>query len=315
MELGWLEPVLDLVSDIGTNIANWFGIKNTNDTNREIHQSDQDFQAAQTQAAWERDDTAHQREVADLEAAGLSPLANTTGQNVTSPLGSASPIAMQAPQFSATTAINSMLQAKQLNETERHNKVQEGYEGLEYVNQCKELELKTKELDIQNKKVEADIKYQTQSLKNIADQLAETKKHNQEEEYQKQLEYLSKAYFEEIQQQTGGKYNYTDYYDLAEYEAAMKKWTQDYEKFIDSLEYTSKATAEAHGSGYSGNLSIGNQNLLQTSGGISDTQSDSGSSSENQSQRQQAMIDKFYHDHPMPVFHYYNPTSAKKRAD
>ena len=315
MGLEWLAPVLDVVSDIGTNVANWFGIKNTNDTNREIHQSDQDFQAAQTQAAWERDDTAHQREVADLEAAGLSPLANTIGSPVTSPLGSASPLAMQAPQFSATTAINSMLQAKQLNETERHNKVQEGYEGLEYVNKCKELALRGKELDIQNKKVEADIRYQTESLQNIANQLAETKKHNQSEEYQKQLEYLSKAYFEEIQQQTGGKYNYTDYYDIEKYEAAMQKWTQDYEKFINSLEYTSKSTAEAHATGYSGNLAVGNQNIASVSGGIQDSQSDSGSSSENQSQRQQAMIDKFYHDHPMPVFHYYNPNSAKKRAD
>lgn len=49
-----------------------------------INQSQLDFARALTQQQWERDDNAHQREVADLVKAGLSPLANTAGASVTS---------------------------------------------------------------------------------------------------------------------------------------------------------------------------------------------------------------------------------------
>ena len=103
-----------------------------NKSNEDINQANLDYNTKMTQLQWERDDNAHQREVADLEKAGLSPLANTTGGANGSPLGAPNPIEMegyeyQAPQFDTNSIINSMLQAKQLNETERHNKANEKY--------------------------------------------------------------------------------------------------------------------------------------------------------------------------------------------
>lgn len=309
MVLEWLAPVLDLVSDVGTNIANFLGIKNTNETNQQIHQNDNDFQAHQTQLAWERDDTAHQREVADLEAAGLSPLANTTGSQVTSPLGAASPIAAQAPQFSATSAINSMIQAQQIAETKRHNQVQEGLGGLEYVNQCKEIELKTKELDIENKKVNETISYNAKYLKQLADTLSETTRHNKDEEKLKALQYESEQYWKEINQQTGGICNYVDYYDYDKYEAAMKAWTNDFTKFVDNLSETSKSKSESYSSSFDGSLGINGgvspKASIGVNGAIGSGESQSGSSSENISKKQEAQMQEFYRTHPMPVFHYF----------
>lgn len=70
-----------------------------------------------TQAQWERDDNAHQREVADLKAAGLSPLAATGGAGVSQALGAPNPIAMQAPQLDTNVLVQALLEDKALNET------------------------------------------------------------------------------------------------------------------------------------------------------------------------------------------------------
>lgn len=134
-----------------------------------INQDNLNYAMWQTQQQWERDDNAHQREVADLKAAGLSPLASTSGSPVTSayPYQAQAPHSdslpeqiayrQQAPQFDINSVIQSFLQEKELGE-----KVRQFDENL--IRKDKELELtasnialRSRELDIENSKVDAHL--------------------------------------------------------------------------------------------------------------------------------------------------------------
>ena len=106
-------------------LISYSATKKTNESNQQINQQNLDYNAALTQQSWERDDTAHQREVADLQSAGLSPLASTGGLNVSSPLSAPNPIAMQAPQVDVNSLVQGILGAGTLEETRRHNQVTE----------------------------------------------------------------------------------------------------------------------------------------------------------------------------------------------
>lgn len=73
------------------------------DAQKEVNAANIAFQERENAIAREREDNAHQREVADLRAAGLSPLANTTGasaQSMSAPVEGAEGF-MQSAQFDA----------------------------------------------------------------------------------------------------------------------------------------------------------------------------------------------------------------------
>lgn len=299
--MNWLTGLLG-------GIGNFFSTLLTNKANKDINQSNLDYNTAMTQQQWERDDTAHQREVADLEAAGLSPLANTTGSQVTSALGAPNPIAMQAPQFDTNTLINSILESQKLGEDKRHNLEIEKQRDTELYLQGEQIQQKSRELDIQNKKVEADIKYQADLIQNEMNTLAEVKEHNNEEELLRRLEYESKMYFDEIKQQVPGNYRYDDIYDLDYYESRIKLWNLQFEHFMDEIGATQKASATSKSESTSNNFGVG-ANLpgtpvggnLNAGGTISG--SDSKYEMENLSERQKQLLIKFYNEHPKPVYH------------
>lgn len=308
-------PITSILSSIGNmfgSVMNYYSQKKTNETNKEINQSNLDYNAAMTREQWARDDTAHQREVADLEAAGLSPLANTTGSQVTSALGAPNPIAMQAPQFDANSIINSMLQAQKLGEEKRHNLEIEGDRDVELTQQAEQIEQKAQELEIQNKQVEGTIKYQAGLLENETKTLAEVKEHNNEEEYLRRLEYESEMYWKEIKQQVPGDYRYEDIYDLDYYEVRMKLWNKQFENFMNKIGATQKASASSKSQ--SNNLSIGGNVGATVTGtpfganlGANGSQGSSNSESnyemENLSEYQKQQLIQFYNEHPKPVYH------------
>ena len=179
-----------------------------------------------TRESWERDDTAHQREVADLEAAGLSPLANTTGNQVTSPLSAPSPLGMQAPQIDTSAFINSVLQAQALDETKRHNIEIETHNKAEELLRGEEIKNYADQLKIQNKQVEGTIRYQADLIANENKQISETIRHNKNEEDLRKTEYVGEMYWKEIKQQVPGDYSYKDYYDFDIYCDAIKLWNK-----------------------------------------------------------------------------------------
>lgn len=303
--LEWLIPILGGIGTLGTNIVNWFSKKSTNDTNKEINKQNLDYNAAQTQAQWERDDNAHQREVADLKAAGLSPLASTNGANTSSALGAPNPIAMEAPQVDINSIINAALENKALNETERHNRVQEGQKYTELHQQAEQIKQKAQEISLENKKIEETIRYNSQYLSHLDEQLTEVKRSNSAQEDLKRLQIESEEYFKSIQAQTHGKFNFTPYTDLTEYETALSIWATEFEAFLDEFQATSTSENSSKSNAGGAGVSIGGQTLGGSINGQG-SHSESSGSSQNISQKQQAMMDKWYATHPMPVYIYYS---------
>lgn len=291
------------IADITGNAINYKSTQKTNETNKEINQSQLDFQRAQTQAQWERDDTAHQREVADLEAAGLSPLAATQGAQSSPALGAPSMLGMQAPQVDFNNLVQSALQEKAINETERHNREQEGQKNIELTQNAEKIQQEAQKIEIENKQVENTFKYQSNYLKYLADQLEETNRHNKQEEYLKKLQVKSEEYYKSIQSQTHGKSNYKVYTDIGSYEAALTKWSSKFEVFITNfISETSASHSESSGSSFNANAAAS----VTGNGGsaaFGHSGSAAGSNSYNVSQRQQAELERWYAANPMPVYY------------
>lgn len=303
-----------LLSGIGNligSIFNYNSQKENNSMNYRIHKEDQEFQAAQTQAAWERDDTAHQREVADLEAAGLSPLANTTGNPVTSPLGSASPIAMQAPQFDINSVINSMLKNKQLDEDKRHNMKIEEYRADELENQAKELKIKADQVEIENKKLGEEFRHNASLELLQAEAQNELVRHNKEEESLREREIALEEYnskmrslIEQMKRATGGKdidVHFCDSEtDLIEYNKERQK---AYEELIANLgKYSKNASAQSHSESSSvsagGGFGVKQGPDFSLNGTNSNGHSDSTYNSEDFGKTQEVLIDEFNRNFP-----------------
>lgn len=300
-----LQGLTGIFSSLLGGLFNFFSTKDTNRTNQNINQQNLDYNTAMTQAQWERDDTAHQREVADLKAAGLSPLAATGGAGVSQALGAPNPIAMQAPQLDTNTIVQALIEDKALNETKRHNLAQEGAKNIELSNQAEEIELKVQQLDLQNKELQETISYNSRYITAMQNQLNETNRHNTAEENLKKQQYISEAYLKQIQQQTHGKFNYKIYHNNEEYQAALEEWSSSFQQFINTfLSETSATHSESNTKSW--NAAAGAELPLKAGGNLSggSTSGSSASNSFNVSQKQQAQYDQWIHTHPMPVFIY-----------
>lgn len=132
------------IKDLAAPILQAIGIgvssktqQETNAANAAINQTNLDYNTAMTREQWERDDNAHQREVADLQAAGLSPIASLNGAQTSGALGAPSPIAMAAPQLDFNSLAQSMLGAQQLQEQKREFDITKGQKDTELENNAK----------------------------------------------------------------------------------------------------------------------------------------------------------------------------------
>ena len=106
----------DFASGIFGPVLNWLGVQDTNDANAQntFATNQANIQIAnQTNALneklqreqWQRDDTAYQRQVADMSAAGLNPLSSFN-----SPTSGSLSTQMQAPTMNSFTAVAPQLQ-------------------------------------------------------------------------------------------------------------------------------------------------------------------------------------------------------------
>lgn len=301
---------------VGAGI-NAYSQHKTNQANQEINQANIDYNTAQTQEAWERDDTAHQREVADLEAAGLSPLASTGGLNVTAPLGAPSPIAMQAPQIDTNALVQGLLGAAQTEENRRHNLVTEQNRSSELQLEAEKVTQQAEALDIENKKVESEIKYYAKLNELEAKKIDEVIRSNKKSEdikltehEQNMLEHQSKMFLAEIEKQTGGtNIPYYEVYDLEVYANAKKLYNLRLENFIKKIGATQSAQANSYGYTKSDSLGVNAGVKVAETGGNggfdwSETNGENTSSynMQNMSEKQQKMWYQFLQENKCPVY-------------
>lgn len=89
---------------------NWMSQNQTNQQNLDIAREQMNFQGMMS-------NTAHQREVADLKAAGLNPVLSAGGNGSSTPSGSQA--TMQAPQIDLPGIYSMMIQEKQLKQADQ----------------------------------------------------------------------------------------------------------------------------------------------------------------------------------------------------
>lgn len=150
-----------------TNAANKEAVESTNKTNQEINESQLDYQWKVQQMEWERNDTQYQRQVADLQAAGLSPLAATSGYGSGTTLGAPAQHSMQAPiaeafqaiapQFDGNNLVQSILRSSELSETSRHNRKAETQKTDELTLESEKIMNASKALDLEDKKLQNQV--------------------------------------------------------------------------------------------------------------------------------------------------------------
>lgn len=104
----YVEPIISMGIGATQSILNPILQQKTNRENRE-------WQEGQNAITRQREDNAHQREVADLQAAGLSPLANMSGAGVSTPLASE----MDAPQIDTSAILDAMALQEQKREFDK----------------------------------------------------------------------------------------------------------------------------------------------------------------------------------------------------
>lgn len=309
--------LLNASTSLLSNAVNMYNVQSTNEANKEINQSVLDYNSAMTQQAWERDDRAHQREVADLQAAGLSPIANMQGLQTSNPLGAPQPIAMQAPQMDTNALINAFTQSSAISETQRHNKAIETQRDTELDIEAGKLDNEAQRLNIQNKDVESQIKYRVQLNQVECDKVAETiRAHKKDEELRLSaqqsldLERESKRYYEEIKKQAGGdNVPYKVINDFEIFYHYKKLYNLQLSNFIKEIGATQSASAESYGYNQSDSVGVGAGAKVAGTGGHgslnwseSTGETTSQYSSENWSEKQKAMWYKWQQEHPVPIF-------------
>lgn len=89
---------------------NYLGVQDTNRENRQIADANTQFQERMS-------NTAHQREVQDLKAAGLNPILSAGGNGASTPSGSTA--TMEAPQISMPDFMSYGISLKQLEQTDQ----------------------------------------------------------------------------------------------------------------------------------------------------------------------------------------------------
>lgn len=285
---------------------------------REINQSQLDYARSMTQAQWERDDNAHQREVSDLVAAGLSPLANTAGSQVSSAASyspqsqavaqaaraeaaQARPYYAQAPQFDVNALMESFRLAEQVREHD--DKMIREDRGLEL--QGEKLTLDSRNLDIKDKEVAAsvskicnDYNIASQQIGIAIRQLDQTKDLEEKKLQEQHIQHLDRMVNEALRDAVKDGLETYPVFDVKEYEVALENWGREFQIFIDTKLSKEGSVQHARGKNGGAGVDVLKVGVKANSG---DFQSDSASVNSNYEKQ---LLREFCSSHPKPQYVY-----------
>lgn len=188
-----------------------------------------EFQKEQNEITRQREDTAHQRETADLEAAGLSPLANLSGADTSTPIAEN----QEAPQLDLSAMNDMIAMGVQKDIADREIEMREEELDWEREKHGKEMDFKEKELKETKRQFDENQKL-TKEIKNteIANRIQEFL--TEEERLNEELE-LSSQYNTRQQQITLSQVSENTYKNLCdtwEYNFP-KKTTTNYNEYLE----------------------------------------------------------------------------------
>lgn len=250
----WIGSLIGSTANLIGNKMNYDLTRQTNQANIEaqylMNMQQQDYARAMTQAQWERDDNAHQREVNDLIKAGLSPLASTSGAPVTSAMdwNPESMAVQQAPQVDFNGLTQSMLQMDELSErrSEHRDKMLREDRSLDL--QAEKLSNEVRSLDIQDQHVKNEAVRISNDYQLACDELAEKKREfdkatsvEEKKELAKELAYRSEKLNERIKDSFDKEQPIKKCESLADYNRAMEQYGKDLVDFYNLLKEPKKA--------------------------------------------------------------------------
>lgn len=271
---------------------------------KEINQSQLDFAKQMTQAQWERDDNSYQRQVADLAAAGLSPLAATNGASVTPAMsynpqaeGVAQAYRAQAPQFDLNALMESMRLAEQVREHDDKMIRQDQSLSL----QADKLQQTARSLDIKDKAVAAsvqkianDFSIASAQVDLARRQLKQTADIAEQRLINERLMQNDRLVNDAMAREFGKGFHTKPYFDLDEYAVALESWGSRFQIFVETKIAQNKL--ESHGYSVQGGI-----NVLGTGG-------NAGTNSQNTTARNENYEDKllleFTARDPKPTYVY-----------
>lgn len=250
---------------------------------KDINNQNLDFIRSQTQAQWERDDNAYQRQVADLQAAGLSPLAATGGAPNSQPVDTPNLQAAQqfpahqiAPQFDMNSFIQSIKTASDMYEKHQENLSKQGYRTSILKNKADELNMEwaniqsmitTREgqLSLDEKRIIQDNDQFIKSYNLSLDQFEHLKAKDINEYELKAFCEGQQQIFQSINEQLPDKdmphqiFYVHDEASLQRYETAQALQAQRFSKYLKESQntpgYHADSNASAHSRGGNGSVS------------------------------------------------------------
>lgn len=297
--MGFWSTVGNILSKGSGLIGSSINAISTGITNKQ----NRDYSAALTQQQWERDDNAHQREVADLQKAGLSPLASTQGAVTSDPVTSMN----QAPQVDVNAIVNSAIAQQDLKqrqaELEENKRQFDESMGEEKRQFDAEIELKNKQLNEtieNNKRIDTNTKTQLKTENDLVMAQIENYQEIKDDNSFYRIDTAQKTLIFVLKE----KYGTPNVYPVdnpAEAGELFRQWCVRRDNYIDSLLNDSESFSES--SSGTGGLTAGGSSF-GTGGkvGVEGSGSHSTSSSINQSSKVQEKIKAWYSSNPMPIY-------------
>lgn len=130
--MGFFDGLISTAATVAAPVANFFSQKETNRTNVDIANNQMKFQQAM-------DNTKHQREVADLKAAGLNPILSA-GNASSAPSGAST--TLQAPQINMPDLMAYGISLKQLEQKDAEINNQTALTTAQIANTISDTDLK-----------------------------------------------------------------------------------------------------------------------------------------------------------------------------